>query len=289
MSKVLIFVSSLVFSGLFIIFNASAETSQSTLKLVVPGSSENQKIRNPFVDELLKLIAHQQNLALDIEYFAQPLQQKRALRALSENKSINLTWSMTTKEREKDLLAVKIPIYKGLIGWRVALIHPKAQGKFEQTDTLEELRQLVAVQRFDWPDYSIFMANDLKVEGDFSLDQMSKAVETGLADYFPRSVLEIGRETLYQRNKNLAVDNSIIIKYPTAYYFFVNKNSPQLANTITEGFEKAIQDGSFDRLFNKHFSHLLSDLKIDKRHVIKLHNPLIFEKDLPSDKKYWLN
>ena len=105
---------------------------------------------------------------------------------------------------------------------------------------------------------------------------MHKAVVTGLADFFPRSVLEITREKKRHADlTELMVEPNILVKYPSAVYFFVNKENQELANQIEKGFEKSIADGSFAKLFNQYFGTALEELNLDKRRVFVLENPLM--------------
>jgi hypothetical protein len=47
-----------------------------------------------------------------------------------EGKNIDVIWRTTTTAREAELLAVRIPIDKGLFGWRIALIRSADQDKW---------------------------------------------------------------------------------------------------------------------------------------------------------------
>jgi len=252
----------------------STQLFAQTKVLRIPGNVQGDKVRNPYVDELLRLIFAKQSIDLTIQYNRDRLSQGRALKELADGGDIDLNWSVTTSERETHLLPIRIPIYQGLIGWRTFLIHKDNQAKFAEVKSVEDLRAFIAVQRFDWPDYKILQANNLLVEGNISFEIMHKAVLTGLADYFPRSVLEIIREHKKHNIKDLVIEPSLLIKYPSAYYFFVHPKNIELAQTIESGFKKAIADGSFARLFARYHGDSLQQLFIENRHVIELNNPL---------------
>lgn len=253
-------------------FNLSFATEQ---KLVIPGKLHGKEIRNPYVDELLRLIFNKLDIDLTIDYSPEGLTQGRAMKALADGKLINLNWSVTTKEREQQLLPIRIPIYKGLIGWRVFLIRTGEQDKFSQINHINDLQKFLAVQRFDWPDYKILLANNLNVEGNISFNKMYDAVISGLADFYPRSILEIIGESNNStfNNKELSIERSLLIKYPSAYYFFVNTKDVTLAKTIEKGFKIAIEDGSFERLFLRYYGENLKKLELDKRRTLELNNP----------------
>lgn len=68
-------------------------------------------------------------------------------------------------------------------------------------------------------------------------------------DYFPRGLHEVYSEQKIAAEKNIVVEDSIMLHYPVPIYFFVNKNNVALANRIERGLRIAMQDGSFDELF----------------------------------------
>ena len=252
--------------------NSSFATEQ---KLMIPGKLQGKEIRNPYIHELLQLIFNKLDIDLTIDYSSGGLTQGRALKALADGNLINLNWSVTTKDREQQLLPIRIPIYKGLIGWRVFYIRTADQAIFSQINNVNDLQKLLAIQRFDWPDYKILLANSFKVEGDIAFNRMHNAVISGLADFYPRSILEvIGESDNYNlNNKGLSIERSLLIKYPSAHYFFVNIKDVTLAKNIEKGFRLAIEDGSFESLFQDYYGENLKKLELEKRRTFELKNP----------------
>ena len=92
------------------------------------------------------------------------------------------------------------------------------------------------------------------------------------------------------KDLDLAVEKKILLRYRAPEYFFVNKNHIQLAKRLEEGLRMAIEDGSFDEVFNKN-PDVIKALK-----NINIHNRLIFDLDNPflppltpvNDKSLWL-
>lgn len=188
---------------------------------------------------------------------------------------VDVVWSMTSREREKNLLPIKICIYKGLIGWRIPLISGKRRDMFKEVKSTNQLKEFVAGQGHDWPDTGILRANGLKVEGVPVYDSLFKMLMYGRFDYFPRSVVEIWAEADAHLDEGIEVDTNLVIRYPTAFYYFVRKDNIKLADTIRDGLEKAIADGSFDALFNQQHAKLLKRAQLDKRTVLDIKNPLM--------------
>lgn len=107
-----------------------------TVQLVIPGPSAPFKVRNPFIEDLLHMIFAKQGLSLDLQYASEQLTQGRALRELNNDGIIDITWSVSTKERELSLNAIEIPLYQGFIGWRVFIINKEKQTAFSNVKNL---------------------------------------------------------------------------------------------------------------------------------------------------------
>lgn len=204
----------------------------------------------------------------------------RALMLLEKNVVVDVFWSITSKEREEALLPIKFPIYKGMMGWRVLLINKNTQDKFSSNLTLGRLADLVGIQAHDWADLKILKFNKLKIQGAVAYEELFSMVGKGRVHYFPRSVVEVTSEQPYIDKYDLTIEENILLKYPASMYFFVNKNNLELAKDIEIGLQRAVEDGSYDLLFDSIHEMQLSALNIEKRKVIELENPFF-----PQDKQ----
>ena len=108
-------------------------------------------------------------------------------------------------------------------------------------------------------------------------------------DYFPRSLIEIGDEAEAHKSNNIIIEPKLLMYYPTATYFFVNKENKELAYELKKGMEKIIKNGDFDKLFYKYHADFIKKSNLKNRTIIKLDNPILPAKT-PLDKKHlWLN
>jgi len=253
--------------------SAASVTDVEPLSITIPGPLNKAKQRNPFVEKLLVKIFAAQGYQLSIDYCDCAASKARSIRELSIGNQIDLDWSVSSHKREKFLRAIKQPIYQGKIGWRVLLVRASDVEKFSEVRTVTELRRFKAVQRYDWEDYDVFIENKLPVEGSLTFKKMSLAVANNGADYFPRSILEIAREAKLEQNKDLVVEPSLIIKYPSANYFFVRKGNEKLAKIIEQGFSAILDSGEYQQLFDEYFHDAIKGLNLNQRHVIRLVNP----------------
>ncbi len=122
-----------------------------------------------------------------------PMEQQRQLKSLDDN-ILDVMWAMTSIQLEKDALAVRIPLLKGLLGYRVLVVRKDQQQAFSAITQLSQLKQLTAVQGYGWSDVKILQDNGFKVEVSSWYDTIYKSLNSGFYDYFPRSVLEVGAE-----------------------------------------------------------------------------------------------
>lgn len=214
--------------------------------------------------------------------------QSRVALELQNGRGIDVMWTMTTRERERDMLPVRIPIYKGLIGWRLLLVRSTDLPRFAGVRTRADLASMTALQGHDWPDTAILRANDLPVNTSAYYNSMFPMLANGRADYFPRSIIEIWNEAEANRGGKLVVEPTLLLRYPAAFYFFVNKGNGALARDIEAGLDAMLADGSFDRLFHQYYDPVLKMANLPGRRVIDLTNPLLPAETPLQRKELWL-
>lgn len=90
------------------------------------------------------------------------MSQTRAAREL-ELGNIDFIWTGTSAEYEQRFRAVRIPVLRGLDGYRICIIDPERQSAFSAVDSLDEMKQLTIGQDPGWSDVKILEAAGLKV------------------------------------------------------------------------------------------------------------------------------
>lgn len=201
----------------------------------------------------------------------------RILKMLENEQEIDVMTGTATAEREATFQAIYFPILRGLKGWRLPLINKNTPELFASINTKEEFKKLVPAQFHTWTATTIFEHNDIKVTKAYNHKGVFLMLDKERVDYLPRSLLDIERVLLRYQQLNLMLDPYVLIKYPNAYYFYVNKNNSSLANDIKMGLEKSLADGSFEQMFDKAFGSALAQFKIKNRKVFKLINPFVLD------------
>lgn len=272
------------------ILSFSIRAISATWSIVYPKSDVEQDKRDEYPVALLTLALKETGVNFDVAPSGTALSKSKALRQLAANREINVAWSMTGGQREKDLLPIRIPIYKGLIGWRIFLIKRENRGNFRQVRSFSDLVQMSPVQGHDWPDTKILQANDFEVVTALNYDKLFNMLNDGNADFFPRSVVEIWDEVnMHDFESPLDIEQSIGIKYPAAVYFFVNKKSTTLARLLETGLESAIKSGKYDELFMSVHASIIEKANIKNRRFFTLTNPVLPEKTPVMRKELWFD
>lgn len=241
-----------------------------------------------YIVEILRLAIQKSGANYTIVKSTDPtVPQARQIFDMSQNQGkLDVIWTMTSDEREAQLRAIKIPIDKGFFGWRIPFIHGDQPRIFNKVKSINDLAQYRAGQGTQWPDTDILRHNGLPVVtgSDESLANMLSAKRF---DYFPRPIIAIWNEQKNLEYRNFLIDKTFVLHYPTAFYFFVAPKQKQLADDLKRGLERAVEDGSFERTFNKYFAGFIKAANIKKRYIFELKNPLIKEGSLPSNPKFW--
>ncbi|WP_017462411.1 substrate-binding periplasmic protein [Dyella ginsengisoli] len=247
----------------------------------VPGTANDPRESYPL--KVLHLALERSGEPYMLKSADVPTQQARSLRLLEEGEGLDIVWSVTSREREHRLLPIRIPIDRGLFGWRVLLIRPSEQARMDGIRSVAGLARLWGGQGHDWPDLAVLQANGLRVVASPTYEGLFAMLRLGRIDYFPRAISEAQPELAQQNGRQLTIEKHLLLHYPSAQYFFVNPRNHALAEALTRGLERAIADGSMRRLFESTYGSLTRDLGLSGRVRLELANP-DFPADAPLDR-----
>lgn len=221
------------------------------------------------------------------------MEQGRVMRELNNSKLVDVSAFAPSIEREHAAIAIRIPVSKGLLGYRVCLVRAGETDKFKGITTADDWikSDYLIGQGAHWPDTQILLANGFKVIESVRYKPLFHMLLKHRFDCFPRSINEVLTELKLPENSDLALENNLVFQYRLPTFFFVNKSKPDLANRIEKGLKLAIRDGSFDTLFYKHNKTALKTIDISQRHIIKLNNPYLSPEtqSLNQQPELWLN
>jgi hypothetical protein len=220
------------------------------------------------------------------------MEQGRATYELNRGTMIDVYWMGTNIEREQKLRAIRIPLDRGLIGYRRFIIRADRQAEFNAINTGDGLKPYLACQGLDWPDVDIMRTAAFRVTEVAVLEGLYQQVVAKRCDYFPRGYYEATSE-LAQRAATypeLVEYQSMVLHYPFAIYFFVRRDNEMLAQWIEQGLERLIDEGEFLAYMEKHplTRHVFPLNKtITHIHTVHISNPFLPVDTDFSNPRYW--
>ena len=229
------------------------------------------------------------NEEIDIIFSPRDYSQARWINMLQTDKSNFVIWTMTDKEREQQLRPIRIPLFKGLFGYRALLIRKGEQARFDQVKTAADLASFLGGQGTHWPDTLILQANGLRLTTAETTESLFRMINAKRFDYFPRGISEAWFELLQRKDTGLIVEENLLLYYPTDIYFFVNKENEALALRIEKGMEALIDNGKFDQFFYNHPRVSSGLARVKSRRIIELKNPYLPAETPVDNPRYWMD
>lgn len=237
--------------------------------------------------KMLKLaIAHSDNPDYQVEVIKEDLTQARVNEEVRSGGLLDLCWASSDAQIESQLRPIRIPLFKGLLGYRIFIINKNNQARFDNIHTMDDLKKLTIGQGRTWADGRILEANGFKVTKTNKYPSLFYMVEGGRFDGFPRGVHEPFSELEARPTMELAVEKNLMVYYQMPFYLFVSPDNQALAKDLETGFERAIANGEFDKVFygDKAIQDVMQKANMKNRKVFKLDNPLL-SKETPIDRK----
>lgn len=212
----------------------------------------------------------------------------RYLSNLASESDLNVVWSSTSTEKERSYLPIRIPLRKGILGYRLLLVRKDNQSLLKNLRDLDDFKKLTVGQGVGWDDVKLYQENGIKVvEAKYS--NLFRMLSYKRFDIFPRGISEIFNEFEKEsaQNPDLMIDENVLIYYPWPYYFFVAQSNIKLHKRLEMGLQKMIKDGSFDAIFWKYNAKAIEAANFKKRHVIYMQNHLLPKETPLNNASLW--
>lgn len=245
---------------------------------------------NNFYLEALFWVLEKSGKEYNIIHTKHPVSSQRRKIELVKKGEIDILYAGTSLQLEKELLPIRFPVMRGLIGRRIFIIHGNYQSEYGLVKNLNGLKKFIGIQGIGWGDKQVLEASGLKqVEGLY--DDIFRKIDAGSRYYFPRGITEVFSELIDKKitMPNLETEKSILLVYKTAVFFFVNPSNTELANMIKTGFLNAYEDGSYNRFFYGHplIESSFEKANLKKRIKIEIPNPFLSSETDAIPRRYW--
>ncbi|MYM70837.1 hypothetical protein GTP56_01325 [Duganella sp. FT134W] len=203
--------------------------------------------------------------------------QRVAQELLMPGGRINVFARATSPELEQQYLPVRLPIDRGLLGYRMLLVRDADLPRYAAVKTLADLARMSIGQGKDWVDVPILRAAGLTVVEGTSYTGLFAMLSAARFDAFSRGIDEALRE--YQERHAaypaIVIEPTLLLQYPLPLYFFTRRDAEGklLAQRITDGMEMMIKDGSLNTLFQQFKGESIKAGGLTKRRVLHIKNP----------------
>lgn len=243
-----------------------------------------------YCDGLLKLALSYSSVKYEYTYDTHPDSVARGIHQLNSGVT-DVLWTGTTAELEEAMRPIRIPLYRGLLGYRIFMIREGDQHLFDDIQSPRDLSRFRFGQGTTWPDTAVLKSSGLNVVTTLKYERLFYMLDGGRFDVFPRGIHEPWEEMKRRPNMKLAVEEKLLLIYRMPFYFFVAKDNVKLQREIEQGLEKAISDGRFEEYFfaSPLIRNMLKEANIKNRKAFYLENPTL-PPETPVDKKeLWLD
>ncbi|MCJ8274847.1 MAG: hypothetical protein MJK04_36275, partial [Psychrosphaera sp.] len=195
---------------MLVVFFTSPAVAASVVNVTYASLQDDKDLRNVYFIKLLQLALDKSkasNEEIRLHGRKGGILQGRAVRSLKVNNQLDVLWTVTTIAREQEVLPIRIPLIKGLLGYRFFIIRQADKAKFKAVNGLKQLRKLTAGQGHDWPDTEILRANQLKVVTGTTYLGLFGMLKAKRFDYFPRSINEAWMEAAHHQDQGLMLED----------------------------------------------------------------------------------
>ncbi|MDP2026242.1 hypothetical protein [Sulfuriferula sp.] len=212
-------------------------------------------------------------------------------RAMLRRGEVNVADFGSGAEFEKAFSAIYFPIDRGLLGYRISLIHHSLEPEFTRVNTLTQLQRFRAGQGIGWSNNAIMQAAGIAVVTGPTLESLFPMLEAKRFDFLPLGLNEVyGFSEQYgDFAPSMVVDPRMLLVYRFARLFYVRPDSHELHAMVLSGLKRAFADGSFQKLLASDPSvrRALQRAKLAQRATITLDNPLITEAFMGIPDEYY--
>ncbi|KMT66894.1 hypothetical protein [Catenovulum maritimum] len=212
----------------------------------------------------------------ELKLAEQYIPKQRLIPIISKGKVVNATIAVTNVEWEDNTIAIKIPVRRGILNYRVIMTNKQSLGSFKNISHIDQLKQLRVCldrQSSTWQTFNHLGFNLVNAYNDRSLFTM---LNKNRCDYIPRGVHEVFLELEnYKSLTNLVLEPSLLLYIPAPFYIFVSPNTPKLAERFKVGMERMASQGILTALVEDSEGEYIKRVKQTSRSVLKVGNPLL--------------
>lgn len=221
----------------------------------------------------------------------------QALRFRHEGRSsdveVNTVILTISPEWNDTLLPVRIPFQRGLLGYRLPIVHRSNLDRLRGIKTLADLRQIQFGSVKHWVDTTILKNAGLSVVEGSTYDGLVKMMRAGRFQALTTGAHEVEAQMAAieaEPDNDLVVEPHLLLHYnlPVYFWFSRDEDGVRRAQRVEAGLKAMIADGSLEKMFETRFGPVMAKYGLARRTLIELPNPVLRPEDPVGDTRPWL-
>lgn len=213
----------------------------------------------------------------------------RIFDSLHANKNVSLFNAPLDPDRAKGLHIVPIPVDRGILGYRVLLVHRDNKDAFQQVSAQTDLERFTAGMFEQSSTIKQLKRLGLPVVATHGEDTMFNMLNHKRFDYVLRGVHEVEDDLARYSSLelDLVIEPTVAVHLYMPLVFYMSKSQVRLAKRIELGLLRINRSGEFKSIFDRYFKHYLVNNDLGKRKIIPLDSDLEGKFSLKRDEGLW--
>ncbi len=215
----------------------------------------------------------------------------RLVHALEKGEKINVYISPLKAEFVGKVHIVPIPIRRGILNYRLALIHKDDLRLFAKINTPAKFRELSVGMYTNSATLSLLEAKGYDIVEAPTHESMFPMLVRKRFQYAVRGVHEVFYELANRKAEypELVIEPTIAINIPMPTVVYVSLKYPRLVERLDSGLRAMALNGVLKDIFNRYYRNYAKEAKLDIRKVFHVENPLTDVLEFPAIPGLWFS